>query len=454
MSTEMVPVSQLHELQAQLEIIKNKNLAKLGDGSMFWIEEAGEMKRGFKAKIDLSFPDQFCLIPAGGKETPMICAAGYDKANQYAGVEVIRPKTVTIEGGKEVGNPYFEKDGNGALLSIFIRGIGIGYAPTGGLAIVDQTVFVNLNTLLVQEVQSKLKHNPTIATLGIQSEKPKSFEAHITKWDNQARKKVLVGKETVECSGAWYFLPVHGGMGYWVDLSHPDTQSAFESFTQKQRFLERTATTVLKRLILSSHPAIAAKRPIVTSTEKGREKAHIFVYGFRAEAGDAKKKREDLEALAAKLAAGESAANADIIKHDAADITEDADILQAEALTDADPSEIPVSDIPAGFEDETESFEPDRADYYDRQQDETDGGIPTKAGGTHERKAAEAAKKPAETSNAVPAIKQLNAVLADAKLQQACIAVKKEMSVNFAELRKAPEDIILSFIARVKEVAA
>lgn len=434
MANEMVPAQQFEQMKMQLEAIQKKNLAKLGDGAMFWIEEAGEMKRGFKAKVELSYPDQFCLIPAGGKETPMICAGGFDKANQYAGVEIVRPKTVTIEGGKEVGNPYFEKDANGALVSIFIRGIGIGYAPTGGLAIVDQTVFVNLNTLLVQEIQAKLKHNPMIATLGIQNEKPKSFVATITKWNNQTRRKEIVGKETVECFGSWYFLPVHGVMGYWVDLSHPDTQGAFESFTQKQRFLERTASTVLKRLILSSHPAIGTKTPIVTCKNKGSERAHIYVYGFRAEAGDAKKKRQDLEALAEKLSAGESAANADIIRPGAADITEDAQILEADSIGTADPSEIPVVETPQGFEDENDPYEVSH-------QEES----PATTAVTAEK---------AKATESVPAIKQLNTVLATPEYQAACIRVKKEMGTSFPELRKAPDDIILDFIARVKEVAA
>jgi len=417
---EMVPFKEVELLKMQLEAIQRKDMAKLGDGAMFWIEEAGTKKRGFKARVDLSFPDQFCLIQ--GKA--MICAQGYDKANQYAGVEIVRPKTVTIEGGKEVGNPYFEKDKNGALVSIFVRGIGIGYAPTGSLAIVDQTVFVNLNTLLVQEVQAKLKHDPTIATLGIETEKPQNFLAYSTKWNNQSRKKEIVSEKTVEVKGAWHFLPVHGVMGYWVNLAHPDIQSAFEGFTQKQRFLERTSTTVLKRLILSTHPAIATKTPVVTCEAEGKEKAHIYVYGFRADDGDAKKKREDLEALAAKLSAGEAAADMEIIKTEAKDITEEAEVLEPSAV--ADPSEIPVVETPSGFEEEENPFTPEDM---------------------------EPKTKPVEAEELSP-IKQLNAILANAQYQAAAIQIKKEMAVSFPALRSAPEDIILEFISKVKAVVA
>lgn len=438
-NADMIPVQQFEQMKMQLEAIQRKDMARLGDGSMFWIEEGNEKKRAFKAKVELSFPDQWCSIPGGGGDKPMICAGGYDKANQYAGIEVIRPKTVIIEGGREVGNPYFEKDKNGALVSIFIRGIGIGYAPTGSLAIVDQTVFVNLNTLLVQEVQAKLKYDPTIATLGVENEKPKEFVAYFTKWNKETRKKEVVSEKNVEVKGAWLFLPVHANMGYWINLAHPDIQAAVDGYTQKQRFLERTATTVLKRLILSTHPAIATKTPILTG-EKGREKAHIFVYGFRAEAGDAKKKREDLESLAAKLSAGEASADMEIIQGEAKDITTEAEILEPSAV--ADPTEIPVVEPPHGFEEEEEATAPT---YAERLAEEVSGGIPTKAGGEHERKAAEE----------VSPIKQLNAVLADPKCQAACIKVKKEMNTTFPALRTAPPEMILEFVAKVRqEVAA
>lgn len=421
-TTEMIPVQQFEQMKTMLEAIQKKDMAKLGDGSMFWITEGPEKKRGFKAKVELSCPDQFCFIQ--GK--PMICAQGYDKANQYAGIEVIRPKTVTIEGGKEVGNPYFEKDQNGALVSIFIRGIGIGYNPTGSLAVVDQTVFVNLNTLLVQEVQAKLKYDPTIATLGIQNEKPKEFIAIFTKWNQATRKKEISAEKTVEVKGAWHFLPVHGNMGYWVNLAHPDIQAAFEGFTQKQRFLERTATTVLKRLILSTHPAIAAKTPIVTCADEGKEKAHIIVYGFRADEGDAKKKREEMEALAAKLSAGEAAADMEVVQAEVKDITTEAEILEPAAV--ADPTEIPVTETPHGFDDEQEA--------------------PAAAPQQPEKPAAPSTEE-------LSPLKQLNAILGDAKCQAACIKIKKEMNTSFPSLRTAPPEIIMEFVNKVRqEVAA
>lgn len=408
---EMLALQAVDQMKMQLEAIQRKDMAKLGDGSMFWITEAGEKKRGFRAKVELNFPDQFCFIQ--GKS--MICAQGYDKANQYAGVEVIRPKTVIIDGGREVGNPYFEKDKNGALVSIFIRGIGIGYAPTGSLAIVDQTVFVNLNTLLVQEVQAKLKYNPSVATLGIQTEKPKTFIAYQQKWEN--KKKVISGKETIQVEGAWHFLPVHGDMGYWCDLAHPDIQSAFEGFTQKQRFLERTATTVLKRLILSTHPAIAAKTPIVTCSDEGKERAHIIVYGFRAEEGDAKKKREDLEALAAKLSAGEASADVELVKTETKDITEEAEIL--EPSTVADPSEIAVADPPSHEDDESHSEPTTR-------------------------------KEQPANPEAPSAGKQLADLMQDASMQTRIVKVRKEMNTTYAALRAAPDNIIFEFISRVR----
>lgn len=422
--TQLVPASQVEALQKELAVVKARDMVKLGDGAAFWIEEAGQQKRGFKAKVVLSEPEHMAFI----QDKPMICAAGYDKANQYAGVEIVRPKTVIIEGGKEVGNPYFEKDSNGALVSMFIRGIGIGYAPTGSLAIVDQTVFVNLNTLLIQEIQGKLKYNPAIATLGIAGQRPDEFVAFETTYDREQRKRVISRETTIKTKGAWHFLPVYGTMGYWVNLGHPDVQSAFEGYVQKQRFLERSSTTVLRRLILAAHPAIATKTPTITRREKGCSQGFIYVYGFRAEGGDAKKKRDEMETLANKLTAGEAAADMQVIRQDAADITEEAEVIDPIGV--ADPSEIPDDAPPPGFENEDEPA------VIETTPEEPDPNAPA-----------------ALTANP---LEELTKMLADAAkdepLKQAVASVRKEMNISFSGLRAAKPEIIADFCAKVKKV--
>lgn len=346
----MTLVQENNKLQAQLSAILKKDVARLGDGNVFFLEEAGQTKRAFKVRVDLEYPHQFCF-PAGADAKSMITAEGYDKLNQYAGIEVFRPKTVIAQDGAERGNPYFERDPKtGAMLSVFMRGIGIGYAPTGNLTAVDQTVYVNLQTLLVQEVQAKIKKYPALGMLGSADQRP----TEITYYGDNGQKgfkRVVNETPTVQkCVGAWHFIPLASGMGYWVNISHPEIQAAFDSFTQKQRFLERTTFSILKRLIISSHPAVAAKTPVVTDLQKGEynkitsAKAHVVIFGFKADSRDAQKKREELEAMATRVADGERMANMEVVVNTGHDAAEEAEIAQPEMV--ADPTEMPPAPEP------------------------------------------------------------------------------------------------------------
>lgn len=354
-STEMTTVA-VTALQAELDAIKRKDLARLGDGTIFWITEAGQKKRGFKARVNLDHPTHFCF-PGGPQAKPMITGEGFDRINQYAGIEVFRPRTLIAGDGKEVGNPYFERDRNGAMVAVTIRGIGTGYAPTGNLCFVDKTIYLHLQTLLVQEIQAKLKKFPSLGMLGSADKRPDEIVYY---GDNGQRghKRVINPEPTVvKAVGAWHFINFTESVGYWVNMSHPIVMEAFESYAQKQRFLERSADTILRRLILSSHPAIATKTPVITELTPGEygkvasAKGYVIVFGFKHEAGGAEQRRSDLGAMAERVAAGERVANAEVIQgvHDGA---EDVEVVGAE---DADPSEIQ----PGAADDDTdEDYQP------------------------------------------------------------------------------------------------
>lgn len=414
----------LNSLKLQLEAIQKKDMAKLGDGTMFWIEESGVKKRGFRARVDLAYPTQFCFPVPGSRKT-MITGEGYDKLNQYAGIEIFKPKTLIGQDGQDAGNPLFERDSSGALVSVMMRGIGIGYAPTGNLASVDQTIFINLNTLLVQEVQSKMKKFPSIATIGIKNQKPE--EISFFEVSGYGKNKTIGDLRTEKTRGVWHFISLHGEMGYWVNLSHPEIQDAFASFTQKQRFLERTTFTILKRLILSSHPAIATKTPIVTSIVEGQDKwsqvesakAFAIVYGYRSEEGDSKQKRKDMESLASKLAQGESISNVENITKLPEEVSDEPEIQDATIVSD--PTEILVEPSEESFDMEKEPEKPKVIHQEEKKED-------------------------------VPVTKQLQQIMLDKSLTQFVLEVKNEMKISsFAELRKADESVISAFVKAVNE---
>lgn len=414
------------------ELRKEGMISKLGNGEVFFLSEKGQTKRGFKVKVDLQYPTQFCF-PAGPNQKAMITAEGYDKINQYAGIEVFRPRTVVAQDGSEKGNPYFERDPQtGAMLSVFMRGIGIGYSPVGNLAAVDQTVYVNLQTLLVQEIQAKIKRFPALGCLGSIDSKPSEITYYGDNGKYGKQRVVDPSPTTVQADGCWHFVPLTASVGYWVNISHPEIQAAFDSFTQKQRFLERTTFSILKRLVLSSHPAIASKTPIVTQLSPGEKyneiasaKAHTFVYGFAVDSQNPEEKRQEIEAMAERVAESERMANMEIIQGGTHDGVEDAEIADP-ISAGADPSEIPP---------ETFAVD-DSPDYYDRLQDEMDGIRPTKAGSNTEKNTTD--------------IKDLEAMLSSPALQAHCLKVRRDMGVSFSELRKSESGLIGEFMSRVQ----
>jgi hypothetical protein len=334
------------------ELRKNATIATLGNGQVFFLQEAGQTKRAFKVPVHLEYPTHFCF-PAGAEAKAMITAEGFDRLNQYAGIEVFKPRTLIAQDGTEKGNPFFERDEKtGAMLSVFMRGIGIGYSPTGNLVAVDQTVFINLQTLLVQEIQAKIKRSPSLGCLGSAGTKPAEIVFYGDNGEYGRKKVINAEPTTIKTVGMWHFVATCGDLGYWVNLSHPEIQAAFESFTQKQRFLERTTFSILKRLILSSHPAIASKTPTVSDVSLGdykkveSAKAYVIVYGFKADQRGAEEKHEELAAMADRVATGERMANMEVVKPTTHDAAEDAEIADPVAAGAADPTEVPPAPEP------------------------------------------------------------------------------------------------------------
>lgn len=329
------------------ELRKAEMFALLGNGECFFIQEAGTKKRGFKVKVPLTFPHHF-VYPGNAETRPMIIAEGYDKANQYCGIEVI-----DVNKGKD---PY-ERDSSGRIVGINLHRVGVGYSPTGNLVAVDQTYHADTSTLLIQEIQAKLKKFPFLGCLGQKDQKPTEILYYDCEWKaagNSGKKFKSYSEEpkTRKCQGYWTFFPAfEGGLGYWLDASHPESLGIFDQAIQKQRFLERASLSVIRRLILAAHPAIATKTPVVTSREvdeKGnvvKAEGYIVVYGFAMD-NDPKVRHAEIEAMAERVIKGTAQAEVVLPHHDAG--TEDAEIADP-ILAGADPTELP----PANGDDDT-----------------------------------------------------------------------------------------------------
>ncbi len=206
------------------------------------------------------------------KDKWLITAMGYRHLNKVPSISIVKPQNVIVD-GRPVPNPHIERNPKTkAIESVNLRGMGIGYSPAGNIVVVDKTLFYNIYTYFIQAVQAKMgkvkwrnengrniktdeKEFPGCAVYGIAEEKPKA-------------------------EGKWAFFPTEPPIGIWINYENQAVIDCLEEHTQRQRFGDRMATTILERNILKDHPAIAAAQ-VVLKTGNGGNQANVTVFGYR-----------------------------------------------------------------------------------------------------------------------------------------------------------------------------
>lgn len=196
---------------------------------------------------------------------------GYNLLNKVASISIVTPQKVTVD-EREQPNPYIERNPKTKLLeTVNIRKIGVGYSPAGNITVVDKTLLYNLYAYFIESIQAKMKRvvwksgkptkekkHPNCAILGTADEKPEK--------------------------GRWAFYETVPPLGLWINIEDPAIIDCLNEHTQKQRFGDRIAQTIVERNIMKSHPAIGISRvqPMQASTTN-EHKATTTVYGFRHE---------------------------------------------------------------------------------------------------------------------------------------------------------------------------
>jgi hypothetical protein len=248
-----------------------------------------------------------------------IAYPGYVHLNKVASVSILTPPTV-IRDGVEQPNPYVERNPKTrAIESVIVRKIGIGYSPAGNLVAIDKTLYYNPYTYFVQSIQAKMSKkkwtkgektdesaNPNAATVGVEGEKP-------------------------DRPGSWVFFPVELPLGIWVNYEDPAIVDCLEEHTQRQRFGDRIAQTIVERNILKDHPAIGVGKVIAkpTSVPEQGLATSVDVFGYRHEQGYA-----DIQALVKQAAKGQGEIEVKAEVIDTVDETEEGAALAGAAEDD------------------------------------------------------------------------------------------------------------------------
>lgn len=184
-------------------------------------------------------------------------AEGYRKLNQLAGLSIITPPFVNVEGAEQ-GNPFYERnDETKAIERIIIRKIVFGYSPLGQPVAVDKTLHLDVRAYWNMALAKIIKWHPAAGCIGLRSRIPEKFWIYAE--DESGRR---VRKDEIAAPDGLAFFAGSAGpdVGVWIDLSHPEITSAWQNQQQMQQFLSRRAETTVTRLALQEHPAIAAKK--------------------------------------------------------------------------------------------------------------------------------------------------------------------------------------------------
>lgn len=259
---------------------------QFGDGEIT-LKHAGQELISFHARIALKQEEKdFDIIEGKAR----ISAAGYIKLNRIAGINIISPPTIFYD-GQEKPNPYPILTQEDAVIKAFVlRRMGIGYSPTGNLVVIDKTLYFNLATYFQQVLVRMANELPAVVKMGVKYMCPFMPMEPVSKGDNgeyycldRANNKTYL------------FKSVEEGAGLWIDLSHIEIIKAFKEHTQRQKFGERIAQTIIDRNILKSHPSIG-----VQTVNPKNGVAFVDVYGWRHNLG-----QEQFNTLVHRILRGE-----------------------------------------------------------------------------------------------------------------------------------------------------
>jgi hypothetical protein len=152
----------------------------------------------------------------------------------------------------------------------------VGFSTIGNVVVVDKTLLYNIYAYFIESIQSKMKKTKWDTNKNCYSDEPLHPDCAVIGTADEKPKK----------EGRWAFYETVSPLGLWINYEDPAIIDCLNEHTQRQRFGDRIAQTIVERNILKTHPAIGISK--VQPQEggvKGKKKAYVTVYGFRHEFG-------------------------------------------------------------------------------------------------------------------------------------------------------------------------
>ena len=250
-----------------------KKVALTADFGTFFIRiKDNEVLRPVRAQMTLYEQLGHFYKPFGRKEYP-ISYEGFKHLNKVASINIVTPQKIMVD-ERERLNPLIERNPKTKMIeTVSIRKIGIGYSPAGNITVIDKSLFYNLYAYFIESIQAKMKKvewkdgkateekkHPNCAVIGTEDEKP-------------------------EKEGSWAFFETVSPLGIWINYEDPAIMDCLNEHTQRQRFGDRIAQTIVERNILKDHPAIGISKVLAKPYGQSGLGAQVTVYGYRHEIG-------------------------------------------------------------------------------------------------------------------------------------------------------------------------
>lgn len=237
----------------------------------------GKIARSFLTHVRLSPDDSDGDVYYTGRsnESPIITAQGFNKLNKFTGMEFISPRTIRIEDGREVPNPYVHKrPETDEILWVRIRRIGIVRNNIGNLVAIDLTLTYDLTLYFLQDLYAKWR--------GKKNDAPKAW--------GKIRPQVTAGGSHPACFENQLIVDAYNGTVLIVDLDEKEVINCHQRAVQQRLFADRNATSIVQRNIskmfygfstLPAHHTI----PVVGWRQVERDLAELCQLVERADEG-------------------------------------------------------------------------------------------------------------------------------------------------------------------------
>lgn len=324
-----------------------KEIATLGDGQVFIRRDEKGVAKSFKATVQLSQALGEVVVV---QDKAIVTAAGYNKLNQLATVNILTPPSCIVD-GVEQSNPHVERHPQTKVIqTVNVRKIAFGFSPTGNMVAIDKTLFFNIYTYFLQDLQAKIKKYPACGCLGVKDSKPPMISYQSQEWKTTAQGKRYCEPGAVKTidikEKPMAFYSIEEPVGIWVDISHPEILAAFESHVQRQKFGDRIAQTIVERNCLKAHPAIATTNVILGGLDRDGKNgtATVEVYGWQHDMN-----LKSLNNMADKISRGEvTEKDIEVIVSKEEATFEEAETAKAEETDDVLPSQpdVPMPTVP------------------------------------------------------------------------------------------------------------